>query len=138
MRSSPAGSVDKDGATLTDNDGLAKAACNRFLSHHVPEPPGTMLRRLAEHEATRPEPDAYGVGGAVAMLESRTSSLLDKPAGLFFIKGVTAQLSVLRARCEAARTPNLGIHPMRHLDFEEAYPVERAGGARGRPPRRHA
>jgi threonine aldolase len=123
---------------VTDDDRLAKAACDRFLSHHVPEPPGTMLRRLAEHPAAQAEPDAYGAGGAVAMLESRTASLLGKPAALFFIKGVTAQLSVLRAHCDAARTPNLAIHPMSHLDFDEANAIERVGGARAIRLGRHA
>ena len=85
-----------------------------------------------------PTPTPDGAGGAVATLESRTASLLDKPAGLFFIKGVTAQLSVLRARCEAARTPNVAIHPMSHLDFDEANAIELVGGARAIRLGRHA
>ena len=123
---------------MTDDDRLAKAACDRFLSHHKPEPAGTTLHRLAEHAAAGSEPDAYGAGGAVALLESRTASLLGKPAGLFFIKGVTAQLSALRAYCEAARSPNVAIHPMSHLDFDEANAIERVGGARAVRLGRHA
>ena len=82
---------------MTDDDRLLKAACDRFLSHHVPIDPATFLHTLAERPAARLEPDVYGAGGAVSVLEQRVAGLLGKPGALFFIKGVTAQLSVTSA-----------------------------------------
>ena len=112
---------------MTEADHAAKARCTRFLSHHLPVDPRATLQRLAIHPATNEPADVYGEGGAVELLERRTIDLLGKQAGRFFIKGVTAQLCVLRAYAEARGTRNVLVHPMSHLDQDERGAIERVG-----------
>lgn len=113
---------------MTDAD--AKQACTHFLSQHRPVAPAAMLRALADHPAAELPADFYGGGGAVAALETRVAELLGKPAGLFFVKGVTAQLAVLKAYAEASGRANVALHPMSHIDLDEANAVERVTGLR--------
>ncbi len=56
--------------------------------------------------------------------------MLVKEAGLFFIKGVTAQLCVLRAYAQARGSRNVVIHPMSHMDMDEAGAIETVAGLR--------
>lgn len=115
---------------MNDEDRRARRACEHFLTHHRPASPADVLRRLSDHPAASEEADRYGAGGAVAALEKRTAALLSKPAALFFIKGVIAQLCVLRVHQESRSTSNVAIHPLSHLDLDEAHAIERVGGAR--------
>jgi threonine aldolase len=110
---------------MTEADHEAKQGCTHFLSQHVPIAPRTLLATLAAHPAAAARADVYGEGGAVGLLEQRVVALLGKPSGQFFIKGVTAQLCVLRAYAEARGTRNVVIHPLSHLDHDESHAIER-------------
>ncbi|UAK25231.1 threonine aldolase family protein [Sphingomonas nostoxanthinifaciens] len=112
---------------MNEADHEAKAACTRFLSHHLPVAPRAMLERLAAHDTAELRADVYGEGGAIGLLERRAVEMLGKPSGRFFIKGVTAQLSVLSAYAEARGTRNVVVHPLSHLDHDEANAMERVG-----------
>lgn len=104
-----------------------KQACEFVLSRPLPPPPAETLARLAAHPEAVDAIDDYGAGGAVARLEEATTARLGKEAGLFFIKGVTAQLCVLRAHAQARGCSNVVIHPMSHMDIDEASAIERVG-----------
>lgn len=82
-------------------------------------PPADALRALADHPAAAEPADVYGAGGAARLLEQRTAELLGKPAAMFFIKGMIAQMTVLRVVAERARSTSVVVHPMSHLDLDE-------------------
>ncbi|MGN6374132.1 MAG: threonine aldolase family protein [Sphingomonas sp.] len=121
---------------MTD-DRAVKAACRQWLSQHRPAAPAEVLAPLAGHPASRLDADVYGSGGAVAELERRTIALLGKPAGLFFIKGVTAQLAVLAACAEARGTRTVAVPALSHLQLDEAGAIARVGGLTPIPLGRH-
>ncbi|TPE64950.1 threonine aldolase [Sandaracinobacter neustonicus] len=102
-------------------------SCTRFLSGHQPAPPHETLRALAERPESG-EADQYGVGGPVAILEQRVARLLEKPAAIFFAKGMAAQLAVLKLRETEAMNPRVVIHPLSHMDCDEGGMLERVGG----------
>ncbi|MCW8807833.1 MAG: beta-eliminating lyase-related protein [Rhodanobacter sp.] len=113
---------------MNKQDRDIKQACRFVLSHPLAPPAAETLARLAAHPAAVDAIDDYGAGGAVARLEQATTERLGKDAGLFFIKGVTAQLCVLRAYAEARGCNNVVIHPMSHMDIDEAGAIERVAG----------
>lgn len=102
---------------MTDRD--LQARCSRRLSGHRAIAPAEALRALADHPAAAHGADVYGAGGAATLLEKRTAELLGKPSAMFFIKGMIGQMTVLRVVADAARTRNIIIHPMSHLDLDE-------------------
>jgi threonine aldolase len=113
---------------MTEADQILKLACARILSGHPPLRPDAWLRALADRpEAERPA-DFYGAGGAVAALEERTAALLGKERGLFFVKGVTAQLALLEACAERAGTRNIGLSPLGHIEMDEGDAIARVTG----------
>ena len=101
------------------SDHELQARCPRRLSQHRLLPAAEVLRALADQPSAAEPVDLYGAGGAPALVEQRTSELLGKPAAMFFIKGMIAQMCVLRAAADRARTPNVVIHPMSHIDLDE-------------------
>ena len=110
----------------TDRD--IKRACSFVLSRAPAQPAAEHLAELAAHAEAHDAIDGYGAGGAVARLEVRTAERLGQESGLFFIKGVTAQLCVLRAYAEARVCRNVVIHPMSHIGMDEAGAAERVAG----------
>jgi threonine aldolase len=104
---------------MSDTDRHLQASCSRRLSGHRPATAADALNTLAKHPAAAKEVDVYGGGGAAAELERRTAELLGKSAAMFFIKGMIAQMCELRAAADRARTPNVVVHPMSHIDFDE-------------------
>ena len=78
-----------------------------------------VLRALADHPSAAEPADIYGAGGAASLLENRTAELLRKPAAMFFIKGMIAQMAVLRVVSEQAGTRNTVVHPMSHIELDE-------------------
>ncbi len=115
---------------MTPADAALKHAC-RFVLSRPPAPPVTQtLARLAAHPSASDAVDEYGAGGAVAQLEQASADCLGQEAGLFFIKGVTAQLCVLQAYADLRGCRNVVIHPMSHMDMDEAGAVERVTGLR--------
>jgi threonine aldolase len=115
---------------MTEADQQLKLSCAHILSGHRPQRPDAWLRALAERpEAQRPA-DFYGSGGAVAALEARTADLLGKEAGLFVIKGVIAQLAVMKACADRAGTANVALSPLGHVAMDEGDAAEKVGGLR--------
>lgn len=102
---------------MTDDE--LQASCKRRLSGHKPVDPASALKALADHPSAAERADVYGGGGAAAELERRTAELLGKPAAMFFIKGMIAQMAVLRAAADQAGTPNIVVHPMSHIELDE-------------------
>jgi threonine aldolase len=96
-----------------------RATCTKRLSQHRPQSVTATLAALAAHSSAAQPADFYGASGAVQMLEERTAKLLGKPAAMFFIKGMIAQMTVLRAVAEQAGRKNIVIHPMSHIDHDE-------------------
>lgn len=113
---------------MTRQDQAIKHACRFVLSRALSPPASATLARLAAHAECEDSIDLYGDGGAVARLERAVSKRLGKHAGLFFIKGVTAQLCVLRAYADARSCRNVVIHPLSHMDVDEAGAIERVAG----------
>lgn len=111
-------------------DHALKQACRLFLSRPPAPPVAETMARLAAHPAASDAVDEYGAGGAVAALEQATAGRLGKPAGRFFIKGVTAQLCALQVHADARGQRNVAIHPLGHMDMDEAGAVERVTGLR--------
>lgn len=109
-------------------DSALKQACRFVLSRPPASPVAETMTRWATHPSASHAADDYGAGGAVAQLETATAARLGKPSGLFFIKGVTAQLCVLQAHADARGCRNVVIHPMSHMDIDEAGALERVTG----------
>src|SRR4051812_20945420 len=101
---------------MTEDDQLLKQGCEHILSGHRPLRADAWLRDLAAMPEAEAPADFYGAGGAVALLEARTAALLGKETGLFVIKGVIAQLAVLKVYAERAGTSNIAVHPLGHMD----------------------
>ena len=81
--------------------------------------PAETLRKLADHPAASEVADTYGSGGAATLLQRRTAELLGKPSAMVFIKGMIAQMAVLRVAAERAGTTNIVVHPMSHIELDE-------------------
>jgi threonine aldolase len=62
------------------------------------------------------EVDYYGVGGAVAALETDVARLLGKEAALFVPTGTMAQQAVLRVHADRRSSRSIAFHPTCHLD----------------------
>lgn len=114
--------------SVNNADGELKNACHWILSRQRATTASRTLENLASHAEADDAIDVYGEGGAVARLEQVTTSRLDKQAGLFFIKGVTAQLCVLRAYAEVRGCRNVVIHPLSHMAVDEAGALESVAG----------
>jgi threonine aldolase len=113
---------------MNEQDQRLKLGCERILSGHRPLRPDAWLRTLADRpEAARPA-DFYGSGGAVQALEERTAALLGKEDGLFFVKGVTAQLTLLKVYAERAGTANIGLSPLGHIEMDEGKAAWKVAG----------
>ena len=111
------------------NEEDVRRQCTRWLSHHHREEPAAVLAALSQAASAGSEiVDAYGEGGAVAKLQARVATELGKPAALFFIKGVTAQLAVLRVHAQERKSQAVVLHPQSHIGADEADALERVGG----------
>ncbi|ABQ67440.1 L-threonine aldolase [Rhizorhabdus wittichii RW1] len=113
---------------MTEDDQAERLNCSHILPGHRPVDVRELLATLAAHPMAARSPDFYGMGGAVAELEAQVAALLGKERGLFFVNGMTAQMTVLRRHADLAGTPNVVIHPLSHMDVDEANGLERAAG----------
>ncbi|HEY1384959.1 MAG TPA: beta-eliminating lyase-related protein [Dongiaceae bacterium] len=109
---------------LTQADLELRRTARKSLSRHRHIEPADALGEMARSEYARLDTDFYGDGGAVARLEQRVSELLGKPAGLYFFKGVMAQLCVMRRHAEDRQTTWVAFHPLSHIDYDEDNAVE--------------
>jgi len=101
----------------------ARESCTRRLSGSRWLTPREELARLAASRWAEGTADSYGKGGALAALEERTASLLGKEAGLFFHKGVAAQLAAIKAYAPEAGA-RIAIHPLSHIEADENHAAE--------------
>ena len=109
---------------MTPADRELRRKARHVLTHHRSLDPAESLAEMAQSPYANLEPDDYGAGGAIAVLEERTAKLLGKPRSLFFFKGVMAQLCVLRVLADDRGSPCVAIHPLSHIDFDEANAAE--------------
>lgn len=110
---------------MNPTDADIRRSCRFALSRAAPATATDTLKRLAASRHASEAIDVYGDNGAVARLQDAASRRLGKQAGLFFIKGVIAQLCVLQVHAQARRCRNVVIHPLSHLDVDEQGAAER-------------
>lgn len=112
---------------MTEEDWLIRASCTHFLSNHGLSDPSEVLLELSRHSAANSGTDFYGSWGAVSKLEARISELFEKQSAQFFIKGVTAQLAVLRTVSEQRPGPII-VPSLSHIIVDEADAISHVAG----------
>ncbi|GGL08380.1 hypothetical protein GCM10012284_48620 [Mangrovihabitans endophyticus] len=78
------------------------------------------------------EPDVYGEGGVVRVLEHHIADLLGKPAAVFLPSGTMAQAATLRVHAEQRSRRTVCWHPYCHLPRHEGGGYARLHGLIGR------
>ena len=63
--------------------------------------------------------DKYNHGPLVTLLEHRVSDLLGKPNAMYFNKGTTCQLALMKSVCEAKSNNRVVVHPQSHIVYDE-------------------
>ena len=116
-------------ANRDDEMEVLRASCTRFLNGHGPQDAARLLATVPADT----EPDRYGDGGVVAVLEAEVAGLLDKPAAVFLPSGTMAQQSVLRVHADRLGSRTIGFHPACHVDRHEGRGYERLHALVGRP-----
>jgi threonine aldolase len=119
--------------TLGDEERQAiRAGCERRLQgngvrtiHDL----NAELAALPEHEL---QPDVYGEGGTVAVLEAEVQALLGKPASVFMPSGTMAQQIALRIHADRRGRQVIAFHPTCHLELHEDKAYQRLHGLVGR------
>lgn len=109
---------------MTPADRELRQKARYVLTHHRWVSPPAILAEMAQSPYAKLDPDDYGDGGAIAVLEERVAKLLGKPRSLFFFKGVMAQLCVLRVLADYRGSRCVALHPLSHIDFDEANAAE--------------
>jgi threonine aldolase len=108
-----------------------RRSCRRFLTdqarHNMRD---RLLALAARPEAGSDDLDVYGDGGPVAEVERRVAGLLGKPAARWVPKGMIAQQAALRGWTEWSGRPTVALHPLSHIDHDEASAYERLHGLR--------
>jgi len=109
---------------VTDLDARLKAAnlaCGRTAVRSVRVPPADAFAALGRacEDLGLDTWDMYGDGAAVTRLEEEVAGLLDKPAAVFFLSGVTAQQAALRIWCDRRRSRRVAIPDRSHLLVHE-------------------
>ncbi len=102
---------------------------SRQLAHHSrPRPIREILLELAETADPDLQPDHYGEGEAVELLEARMAGLLGKEAAVFMPSGTMAQQIALRIWCDRAGSSHVAFHPLCHLEIHEQNGYRRLHG----------
>lgn len=65
------------------------------------------------------EADCYNQGPLIEALETRVAGLIGKEAGMFFNKGTTCQLALMKTVCEAKGNSRVVLHPQCHIVYDE-------------------
>lgn len=78
------------------------------------------VERLQESSYLSKGGDFYNQGELVDLLEQRMAKILDKPACLFFNKGMQAQFAALKAREAQCGNATILMHPLSHIAWDEA------------------
>ena len=119
--------------TLTDEERKAlRAGCERRLQGHGLRSIVETLAELAVLPENELQPDQYGEGGAVAVLEREVCDLLAKPSSVFMPSGVMAQQIALRVHADRRGRHVIAFHPTCHLELHEDKAYQRLHGLVGR------
>ncbi|HST65370.1 MAG TPA: beta-eliminating lyase-related protein [Mycobacteriales bacterium] len=107
-----------------------RATARRRLSGHPPQEMRAWLRALADSPEAAGRPDRYGRGAVLQSVQTEVAALLGMPSAVFVIKGVMAQQAVLRSWTDRRGAPSVAVHPLSHIDLDEASAYERLHGLR--------
>jgi threonine aldolase len=107
-----------------------RRSCRRFLRDQYWHNMRDRLRALADRPEADGGADFYGSGGPVAEVERRVADLLGKPAVRWVPKGVVAQQAALRTWTDRTGRPTVALHPLCHIDRDEASAYEVLHGLR--------
>ncbi|MEO8208291.1 MAG: beta-eliminating lyase-related protein [Chloroflexota bacterium] len=120
-------------ATLTDDEiRVLRAACGRSLNGHGPRSAADAFAEISTLGAEDLEPDTYGDGGSVAVLETEVRALLGKPAAVFMPSGTMAQQIALRIHADRRNRRVIAFHPTCHLELHEDKAYQRLHALVGR------
>ncbi len=89
------------------------------------------LSQMANTTYIDEDRDIYSQGALVQLLEQRVAKLLGKEQALFFHKGITAQLVVLKVASELKKCKNVILHPNCHIVANEQDAYQALMGLRG-------
>jgi len=103
---------------MHQDDLVLRAACRYSLFLHPVVPIRERLQQLAEHPLANEPADFYGTGGAVNLLEQRVAELLGKARAMFFMKGITAQLALLKTLTTQQDGP-VAVPALSHIVVDE-------------------
>jgi threonine aldolase len=118
---------------LTDDERRElRAGCRRWLQGHGPRSVPDLLAELGSLSPEDLQPDIYGDGGVVAVLEREVSDLLGKPAAAFMPSGTMAQQIALRIHADRRGRQVIAFHPTCHLELREDKAYQRLHGLIGR------
>ena len=109
-----------------------RAGCERALFGVGLRSAGDALGEIATLSADELQPDTYGDGGVVALLENEVRTLLGKPAAAFFPSGTMAQQIALRIHADRRASRVVAFHPTCHLELHEDKAYQRLHGLVGR------
>jgi len=98
--------------------------CKYVLPNFGPPIVSDRLKELSESEYALFPADIYGKGGACDEVVDRLKYMFDKPAARFCVKGMIAQMAILRAVVEATGNNRVAVHRLSHFDYDEAEAVE--------------
>ena len=118
-----------DNRAVSDDLEAYRWSCPRALAWHG-------NRRAQDYLAEIPadlDLDRYGVGGAVAALESEMCAVLGKPAAVFMPSGTMAQQIALRIHADRRGRRAIAFHPTAHPEIPEDKAYARLHGLPGVP-----
>lgn len=107
-----------------------RSTARRHLSGHPPRDMRAWLTGLAASPDAAGPPDRYGRGDVIRAVEAEVATRLGRPSALFVIKGVIAQQAALRVWTDRRAAPAVALHPLSHIDLDEAGAYERLHGLR--------
>jgi threonine aldolase len=109
-----------------------RAGCERSLGGHGVRSTAHSLAEISTLSPAELEPDMYGDGGAVTVLETEVRELLGKPAAVFMPSGTMAQQIALRIHADRRGRHVVAFHPTCHLELHEDKAYQRLHGLVGR------
>ncbi len=89
------------------------------------------LSQMEHSKYLNEDRDIYSQGVLVQLLEQRVAKLLGKEQALFFHKGITAQLVVLKMASESKKCSKVILHPSCHIAANEQGAYQALMGLRG-------
>ena len=107
------------GKPQRDKDAI-RARCTRFLTRQKAPSPKEALQALADEAGADETADVYGKGRLIEDFEGKVAGLLGKPAAVFMPSGTMVQTIALRVWCDRQGVSTVGLHPLSHLERNEA------------------